>query len=212
MTTKKCIKCGKPKSEELFAKTKDKQGRKDTCKLCQFNWDSAVTSAIRRSFARSPKVIEVMFAGRRVVPRLKKDGERHKVDSVEFECQTCFGWFNRKFVEVDHVIPVVSVEEGFKNWDTFISRIDCDIKNLKRICENCHQIKSNSERDQRNFLKDKVVLDAIEEKLKAVWTITEEKELKKQISKYTSKTKSQETRERALKLKQIIIYKIEKED
>jgi len=209
---KKCIKCGESKPEEVFDKTKDKIGRIDTCKLCKFNWDAVVRSAIRRSFARSPKVIEVMLTGRRVVPRYTKSGERHKVDAVEFQCQTCNGWFIRKFISVDHFVPVVSVEEGFQTWDIFIERINCDRKNLKRICENCHQAKSNVERDKRNAIQDGVALSNLEINIQSVWTIPELKELKKQVSKFLTKTKAQETRERALKLKQIIIDKIEKED
>jgi len=209
---KKCSKCGISKPEEVFAKTKDKQVRKDVCKLCEFNWDAAVRSAIRRSFARSPKVIEVMLAGRRVVPRFTKSGERHKVDAVQFECQTCHSWVGRKLIAVDHFIPVVSVEEGFQTWDIFIDRINCDINNLKRICENCHQAKSNAERMQRNALVDSVLLDKLEEELKGTFTVEGEKELKKRVNKFLSKTKADSTRERALKLKQILINKIEKED
>jgi hypothetical protein len=63
----------------------------------------------------------------------------------------------------------------------------------------------------RQSHKDRVVLDALEEHLKSAWTIAEEKDLKKHVSKFLTKKKAPETKERALKLKEIIINKL-KED
>jgi len=177
-----------------------------------YNWNAVVRSAIRRSFARSPKVIEVMNAGKRKVPHFNKDGSRAKVDRVEFECQVCHSWVPAKLMGgVDHIIPVVSVEEGFQDWNTFIARIDCDPSNLQRICKKDHDKKSLEERRRRNALHDKVLLDKLEEELKGTWTLEGEKDLKKRVNKFLSKTKADSTRERALKLKQVIINKL-KED
>jgi 5-methylcytosine-specific restriction endonuclease McrA len=177
-----------------------------------YNWNAVVRSAIRRSFARSPKVIEVMNAGKRKVPHFNKDGSRAKVDRVEFECQVCHNWVPAKLMGgVDHIIPVISVEEGFQDWNTFIDRINCDIKNLQRLCKKCHDAKTLQERRRRQSLKDWVLMDQLEERLKSAWTLAEEKDLKKQVNKFLSKTKADNVRERALKLKEIIINKL-KED
>lgn len=165
-----------------------------------FNWNAVVRSAIRRAFARSPKVREVMNAGKRKVQHYNKDGTRAKVDRAEFNCQVCNNWVPAKFMSgVDHVIPVVSVEEGFQDWNTYIARIDCDPKNLQRICKKCHDVKSLIERRKRQALKDAIMLDQLEKRVKN-HLAHEYKELKKELSKYKSKSKAEETRTRALKL------------
>ena len=45
-----------------------------------------------------------------------------------------------KGVHVDHVIPVVSDEEGFVDWQEFITRLFCEKDNLRVLCINCHDI------------------------------------------------------------------------
>jgi 5-methylcytosine-specific restriction endonuclease McrA len=184
-------------------------------KKLTWNEDSALRSAWRRIFSRSPIVREVLNSGRRTVPRFNKDGSRHKVDSVQFSCQVCQKWTPAKMIAVDHITPVIDVENvsgRIQDWNEFKRRLFCSIQNLQRICDECHNIKTQKERSIRQILKDKTVLDLIEINLKTVATIEGEKELKKQVSKFLSKTKSPETRERALRLKQILVDKITRED
>lgn len=174
-----------------------------------FNWNAAVRSAIRRVFARSPKVREVMNSGKRKVPHYNQDGSRAKVDRLEFHCQICDRWIVAKLMSgVDHIVPVVSVEEGFRDWNTYIARIDCDPSNLQRVCSECHTRKSNDERNKRNALKDKAALDIIEDQIKAIDTLHHAKDLLKQAKKFTTKKKADSTKQRAqeliIKLKDII--------
>lgn len=186
----------------------------------KWNEDSALRSAWRRIFSRSPIVIEVMKKGKRYVPKFNSDGSRSKKDSVEFLCNVCKNWVKasvggKSNVAVDHIIPVISVENTngkVQDWNAFKKALFCSASNLQIICKPCHTQKSNDERSQRNALKDKLALDQIEERLKSAWTIGEEKELKKQVNKFLTKKKASETKERAMKLKQIIIDKINKED
>lgn len=96
------------------------------------------------------------------MPRYKKDGERHKVDRVEFDCQVCGNWEIRDRIAVDHIIPVIDPEKGFVDWNTFHRRLFCEKKNLQRICETCHQKKTNAEREQRNTIKYNLEIDEIE--------------------------------------------------
>jgi hypothetical protein len=186
----------------------------------KWNEDSALRSAWRRIFSRSPIVIEVMKAGKRYVPKFNSDGSRSKKDSVEFLCNVCKKWVKASVggkgnVAVDHIIPVISTEntEGkVQDWNLFKSKLFCAKSNLQIICKTCHIKKSNEERNKRNALKDQVALSNLEINIQSVWTIPELKNLKKQIAKFLTKKKSPETKERATKLKQLIIDKIEKED
>lgn len=185
-----------------------------------WNEDSALRSAWRRIFSRSPLVIEVMKAGKRYVPKFNADKARSKKDSVEFLCNVCKIWVKASVggkgnVQVDHIVPVISVENTsgkVQDWNLFKAKLFCPKNNLQIICKTCHILKSNDERNKRNSLKDKIALDLIEERLKSAWTIDEEKELKKQVSKFTSKTKAPETIQRAISLKKIILDKITRED
>lgn len=178
-----------------------------------YNWNAVVRSAIRRAFARSPKVQEIMNAGKRKIPHYNKDGSRAKVDRVEFNCQVCNKWYPAKLMSgVDHIEPVVSVEDGFIDWNTYIARIDCDIKNLQRICDRCHLEKSTDEKRRRIALADKLALDHLEEEIKVVATIHDEQRLKKEVSKFIKKTKAEVTVTRAKSLKELLITKLTKED
>lgn len=165
-----------------------------------YNWNAVVRSAIRRAFARSPKVIAVMNAGKRKVPHYNKDGTRAKVDRVEYECQVCNKWFPAKFMGgVDHIIPVISVEEGFQDWNTFITRIDCDIGGLQRICKPCHQQKTNLESLIRRTRKYTEALDILEQEINE--KDSEDMDyIIKELKKFKGKKKPEEIRQRAIKL------------
>ena len=133
--------------------------------MTNYNFDSAVRSAMRRSFARSPKVINKINEGKRKVPHYNADGTRSKVDRVELHCEVCDRWLPSKlFSGVDHIEPVVEMT-GFRDWNTFVSRLNCDPSNLQRICEECHQKKSNIERMTRLRLSYTQELDIIESNL-----------------------------------------------
>jgi hypothetical protein len=126
-----------------------------------FNENAAIRGALRRAFARSPIVREIMDESKRYVPRYKKDGTRAKRDGVERQCQVCGGWFMTKFITVDHIDPVVSTDEGFVDWNTFIDRLwHCGREKLQRICDDDHSRKTASERFDRTFKEElKTVMD-----------------------------------------------------
>jgi 5-methylcytosine-specific restriction endonuclease McrA len=180
-----------------------------------FNEDATLRGAWRRVFARSPIVREVLAEGRRTVPRFNKDGSRHKVDSVQYQCQVCKTWTPAKAVSVDHVIPVIDVENvsgKVQDWNEFKRRLFCEKKNLQRICDSCHNFKTQNERGQRQAFKDQVALSNLEINIRSVFTIDELKVLKKQVAKYLTKKKAPEIKERATKLKEILIDKLTRED
>lgn len=143
-----------------------------------YNENASFRGALRRVFARSPIVQEVKNEGRRDVPKYNKDGSRSKKDAVQYNCQVCSEWVASKMISVDHIIPVIS-EEGFEDWNTFVARLSCDKKNLQRICDTCHQIKTNAERWVRTLKKAWETLPEVE--------ALEGIPLKKALQKYTPK-------------------------
>lgn len=165
------------------------------------NWNeqAACRGAWRRIFARSPICIEVMNEGKRYVPKYNQDGARSKKDSVEYHCQVCDKWVKasvggKSNIAVDHIIPVVSEEVGFQDWNIFHDRLFCDKSNLQRICKPCHQIKTNAERMKRNTIKYNAEID----QLQLDWVNKEFnfETYKKALSKYKTKTRPQEIKDR----------------
>lgn len=71
-----------------------------------------------------------------------------------------------KDVAVDHIIPVIDIEESFVDWNIFIERLFCPSENLQVVCSyklkdnhlhknkiSCHNIKTKEEREQRKLAK-----------------------------------------------------------
>ena len=165
-----------------------------------YNQEAAIRGALRRAFSRSPLVQEVMNESRREVARFNKDGSRHKKNWVQRQCQVCNDWVSTSKMAVDHIIPVISVEQGKQSWDEFIARLWCEKKNLQRICDTCHDKKTYEERIARLLIKYTAELEQLEKDLPKLDT----KSAKKLLSKYTAKKKTiglESVVQRALELK-----------
>ena len=52
----------------------------------------------------------------------------------------------QSLLQVDHIEPVVSPNDGFKDWNTFIARLFCEVDNLAVLCKVCHEKKTNEEK------------------------------------------------------------------
>jgi len=118
-----------------------------TKKKPKFNAESAIRSALRRTFSRSPVVIEVMKTVRRERPWFRKDGTQASKPRVEYLCSCCNDWYMGKDIQVDHADPVVDPTIGFVNWDTYIARLFCAKENLSVLCKTCHKSKTDQEKD-----------------------------------------------------------------
>lgn len=154
-------------------------------KKSPFNQNAAIRSAIRRVFSRSPIVREMMFKVRREVPKFNKDGTRAKKDAVQYQCNVCKTWTKSTAIAVDHIDPVIHVEEGFIDWNTFVERLFCGPENLQVICDDCHQKKTNKERFDRTFLQDQQKIAALEDEMKR--TDIPREVIKKALAKFTPK-------------------------
>lgn len=146
-----------------------------------------------------------MSQSRREVPRYKKDGTRHKKNAVQRQCQVCNTWVGSSKISVDHISPVISVDDGFQDWNEFVSRLWCDKENLQRICDECHNKKTHQERIARLLKKYTEELNELEKMIKDHQIET--KIAKKQLNKYITKNKTkglESVVERARELKQKI--------
>lgn len=76
----------------------------------------------------------------------KKINPKSKRLAQHYRCNACKKEFTSTNVQVDHITPVVDPVKGFKDWNTFIKRLFCDIDNLQVLCKPCHEIKTKKEK------------------------------------------------------------------
>jgi hypothetical protein len=157
-----------------------------------YNQEVAIRGALRRAFSRSPLVREVLEESRQEFPRYKKDGTRHKRNWVKRQCQVCNEWVPSGHIKVDHIDPVISVLEGKQDWNTFVDRLWCNTlgkANLQRICDPCHNIKTQGERIARLTKQYTEELDEIESRFSSMLPILIKPTIKL-LNKYIAKKKT----------------------
>jgi len=128
----------------------------------KYNQNSQIRSAIRRAFSRSPVVKEVKDSVRTEHDQYNKDGSLAKKKAVRFECAVCHKLFKGTDCAVDHIDPVIPIDQEFKGWDVFVERLWCDKSNLQVLCSyklkhidkhnnelSCHHKKTQQERKDR---------------------------------------------------------------
>jgi hypothetical protein len=134
----------------------------------KYNANSAIRSGIRRAFSRSPICQEVLKEARSERTRYNKDGSVAKKPHVDYECALCHRKFKGTEVAVDHIDPVIEIEKGFVDWNTFIDRLGWERKeNLQVVCSyklknkvlhgdisSCHHIKTQEERAARKLFEE----------------------------------------------------------
>ena len=106
---------------------------------------SFIISVLRTGARRWPPKHECLqdaYTGQKLNP---KSGRMAK----HYRCAACQQEFTSKDVEVDHISPVVSVEEGFIDYNTFIERLFCTKENLQVLCIPCHRLKTKQEKKLR---------------------------------------------------------------
>ena len=104
-----------------------------------------IISALRAHMKRLPpkwKALKAAMVGRKVNKRTGRLAEHYL-------CASCGNFFVARDVQVDHIDPVVSPEEGFQDWWTYFNRLYCEADNLQVLCKQCHKDKTNAERKER---------------------------------------------------------------
>jgi ribosomal protein L44E len=114
------------------------------------NWTEArlkafIVSALRGAFRKFPtkhEVLNAAYVG-------KKINKKTKRTSSHYLCNHCKQEFPTSEVNVDHIYPVVSPEEGFTTWDKFINNLFCSKDDLQVLCTTCHDAKTKEENVER---------------------------------------------------------------
>ena len=104
-----------------------------------------IISALRAYMKRFPpkwKALKAASIGRVINKRSGRLAEHYK-------CASCEDNFVARDVQVDHIEPVVSPQEGFQDWWTYMNRLYCEAENLQVLCKPCHKQKTAEERKER---------------------------------------------------------------
>lgn len=77
-----------------------------------------------------------------------------RVERGSYQCNICKQvGFKRTDLQIDHINPVVNIEEGFTTLDEFVSRLYVEEEFLQAACRPCHEQKSLIENKMRKFYK-----------------------------------------------------------
>ena len=105
---------------------------------------STIVSALRRVFSRCVLAKHVRLKAKDPVNKGPRGG-------ALYICAECGNSVPAKQTNIDHISPVVQIEEEQKNmsWDLYMDRLFCGVDNLQCLCLECHKAKSAEERAER---------------------------------------------------------------
>ena len=84
---------------------------------------------------------------------------RARVSRGKYKCAMCEEagietLYGPKEINLDHIDPVVQVEFGFIDWNTYIGRLFCPEENWQVLCKDHHNTKSFLENELRKSYKE----------------------------------------------------------
>lgn len=103
-----------------------------------------VRSGVRALSRRWPPLVRLCFEACR--RKSQSDNKRLK---WEHQCHDCKGWFPRKEVEADHIVPCGSLKT-LEDVSGFMERLLCETEGIVVRCERCHQARTNQQREVSN--------------------------------------------------------------
>jgi len=66
----------------------------------------------------------------------------------EYQCAKCKKWWAEKNINVDHIIPAGSLQCA-NDLPGFVERLFVEVEGLQVLCSNCHNLKTQSERNEK---------------------------------------------------------------
>ena len=108
-----------------------------------------IISGLRAASRRYPPKFEALNEAKTT----KKINQKTGRIAQHYMCKACKDEFPAKDVAVDHKKPVVDPAVGFVDWNTFVSRLFCEKKNLQVLCTACHKAKTMKEKQKANARK-----------------------------------------------------------
>jgi 5-methylcytosine-specific restriction endonuclease McrA len=104
---------------------------------------SFIRSGLRQKSRWWKPISECKLKARRLY---KGPSKRQK---FEYQCNSCKLWFPEKQINVDHICPAGSLNSA-QDLPGFVERLFCEQENLQVLCEECHNIKTKKDKDERD--------------------------------------------------------------
>ena len=111
---------------------------------CNNEWSKSRFESFIKSALRS--------ASNRWAPKYKTK-QNARIARNTYVCSQCQKKVGNRGIKIDHINPVVSVETGFVNWDTYIARLFVELDGFQALCKDCHDKKTSAENKQRKANK-----------------------------------------------------------
>lgn len=71
-----------------------------------------------------------------------------KRQKFEYQCNQCKSWFAEKNINVDHIQQAGSLNCA-NDLGPFVNRLFCEIDNLQVLCSECHNVKTQLEKQKK---------------------------------------------------------------
>lgn len=68
-----------------------------------------------------------------------------RVERGKYKCAKCNNIFGPNDVVLDHINPIVPVDEGFTNIGNFVESLFCGVEGFQVLCQADHDIKTSAE-------------------------------------------------------------------
>ena len=107
---------------------------------------SFIRSALRNKSRWWKPITQCRMSSRRAY---KGTNKRQK---FEYQCNQCKSWFPDKKINVDHIIPAGTLTCA-NDLPGFVERLFCEVDNLQVLCEGCHNVKTQSEKNAKETTK-----------------------------------------------------------
>lgn len=107
---------------------------------------SAIRSALRMKFRYWKPMTEALKKASRPSQNKKRPALK-----TEYQCAMCLKWFDRKSVEVNHIIPCGSLSK-YEDIVPFVKRLteeNIDLYNV--LCKPCHKKETKKQRNGKNI-------------------------------------------------------------
>lgn len=78
-----------------------------------------------------------------------------RVERGFYRCNMCKDTFERKNVQLDHIIPVINPKDGFIDWNNYIERMFPEVDGWQVVCTACHDAKTEIENKLRGKSRKK---------------------------------------------------------
>jgi len=107
--------------------------------------ESAFWSFIRSALRQKSRWWKPIGQAKQAAKRKYKGPNKRQ--KFEYQCNQCKEYFPDKEINVDHIIPAGTLRSA-NDLPGFVERLFCEVDNLQVLCSNCHNKKTQDEKQR----------------------------------------------------------------